>query len=66
MSTQKKTVAELQAELEAIIEWFESDDVDIDKAGAEYERGLKIAKELKANLQQTENTIKKLKQSFDA
>lgn len=61
-----KTVRELQTELESIITWFESDEVDIDRAETEYERGLKIAEELKKRLAETKNNITKLKQSFDA
>ena len=58
------TTSELQAELEAIIEWFESDEADIDQAAAKYERGLEITRELQAKLKTAENTITKLKQSF--
>lgn len=60
-----KKTGELQAELEAIIAWFESDDADIDQAEAQYKRALEIIKELEARIQQTENTITKLKQTFD-
>jgi exodeoxyribonuclease VII small subunit len=60
----KQTIAELQVELEAIITWFESDEVDIDKAAGQYEHGLKLAKELKERLHQTENAITKLTKSF--
>ncbi len=58
------STAELQKELETIIAWFESDEADIDKAASQYERGLKIADELQKRLQETKNTITKLKQSF--
>lgn len=59
-----KTTTELQQELEAIIAWFESDEADIDKAAEQYERGLKIAEELQKRLNETKNSITKLKQSF--
>jgi exodeoxyribonuclease VII small subunit len=61
----KQTTLELQAELEAVIDWFESDVMDIDKASKQYERGLKIAKELQARLEETKNTIIMLKTKFD-
>lgn len=61
-----KSIMELQAELESIIAWFESDEVDIDKAEEQYKRGLELADELKKRLIETKNTITKLKQSFDA
>ena len=61
----KKSTNELQAELEAIIAWFESDEVAIDNAAEKYERGLAVAAELKKRLSDTENSITKLKQSFE-
>ncbi len=60
-----KKTSELQAELEAIIAWFESDEADIDQAESQYKRALEIVKELEARISQTENAITKLKQSFD-
>lgn len=59
-----KSIMELQAELESIIAWFESDEVDIDKAEEQYKRGLELAEELKKRLTETKNSITKLKQSF--
>ena len=60
----KKSLGELQAELESIIAWFESDEADIDQAEARYQRGLEIAEELKSRLEETRNNITKLKKSF--
>lgn len=60
-----KTLNELQTELEAIIDWFESDEADIDKAEEKYRRGLEIAEELKSRLTETKNAITKLKAKFD-
>ncbi len=59
-----QTTAQLQAELEEIIAWFESDDVSIDNAAERYERGLLVAEELKKRLSETRNKITKLKKSF--
>ncbi len=61
----KKSTNELQAELDAVITWLASDEADIDQAEAKYKQGLEIARELKKRLEQTENSIKKLKVSFD-
>ena len=60
-----KTTQDLQAELDAILAWFESDAIDIDKAMQQYEHGLKLAHELQKRLKETTNTITKLSQSFD-
>lgn len=61
----KKSLSELQAELESIIAWFESDDADIDQAENRYQRGLEVSKELQDRLQETKNRITKLKTSFE-
>lgn len=60
-----KTVKQLQEELDAVITWFQSDDVDIDQAEDKYNQGLEIAVELKKRLEKTENAITKLKAKFD-
>lgn len=60
----KEKTAALQAELEAIIAWFESEEADLDKAVDKYERGLLIAKELEKRLQVTENSVNKLQKLF--
>lgn len=60
----KKSISELQAELESLVAWFESEDADIDQAEAKYKRGLEIAEELKSRLEETKNNITKLKQTF--
>lgn len=62
----KDTTQQLQAELEAIIAWFESDEADIDSAAGKYERGMMIAKQLEKRLQAAENKITKLQKSFSA
>lgn len=61
----KKSLSELQTELESIIAWFESDEADIDQAETRYQRGLEVAKELQDRLQETKNRITKLKTSFE-
>lgn len=60
----KKSLSDLQTELESVINWFESDEADIDQAEAQYQRGLEIAEELKSRLEETKNNITKLKQTF--
>lgn len=52
-------------ELEAITEWFESDEVDLDAALAKFERGMELATELKKELGEVENRVEKIKQRFD-
>ncbi|MBA2279001.1 exodeoxyribonuclease VII small subunit [Candidatus Saccharibacteria bacterium] len=61
----KQSMSELQFELEQIIEWFGSADTDIDEAAAKYKRGMELIALLQERLKVTENTVTKLKLSFD-
>lgn len=50
--------------LEDIVEWFESEDIDLDKAVDKFEDGMKLAGELKKYLETVENRVEKVKKSF--
>lgn len=58
-----KTTAQLQTELDEIIIWFESDQVDLDEAVKKYQRGTELIAELQNRLTSAENTIKKITKS---
>lgn len=60
-----KTVSELQAELESILDWFQSDEVSIDQAEDKYKQGLALAKEIRERLSSTESRIKQIKIDFE-
>ncbi|MFA6017890.1 MAG: exodeoxyribonuclease VII small subunit [Patescibacteria group bacterium] len=60
----KQTFAEAFAELEAITEWFETQNVDLDEGVKKFERGLELAKMLKEKLADVENTVVTLKKKF--
>jgi exodeoxyribonuclease VII small subunit len=64
MPTKKTTFAEAFAELEAITEWFETQNVDLDEGVKKFERGLELAKMLKGKLAEVENTVVTLKKKF--
>lgn len=66
MATKKITFAEAFAELEAITEWFETQNVDLDEGVKKFERGLELAKMLKDKLADVENTVVTLKKKFSA
>ncbi len=53
-------------ELEAITEWFESDEVDLNAALQKFERGMHLADELKKELGEIENRVEVIKRKFDA
>ena len=52
-------------ELEAITEWFERPDIELDQSLAKFERGLQLAQELKDHLQAIENKVQTIKLRFD-
>lgn len=59
----KKTTAELQKELDELLLWFESDQVELDEAVKKYERGAKVIELLQERIKTAENTIKKITKS---
>lgn len=51
-------------ELEAIVEWFETGEVDLDQALAKFERGMEVAQRLKHYLETVENKVEIIKKKF--
>jgi len=52
-------------ELEAITQWFEQTDVDLDQGLVKFERGMELAAQLKAHLSTVENRVEKIRARFD-
>ncbi len=50
----------MNSELAEIIEWFESDKVNLDEAVAKYKQALKLITEIETYLKTAENKIKKI------
>ena len=66
MSAKKSNfIQDKMKQLEEIVAWFESENVDIDEALAKYETGLKLANELQADIKSTKNKFVKIKKSFN-
>lgn len=65
MAEKKVSYQKLQSELDAILIQLQAPDIDVDEASKLYVRGMKIVSQLESYLKQTENTVKKVKQSFD-
>jgi len=61
----KLVFSEAFAELEAITEWFEKGETDLDDGLKKFERGLELAKACKSKLSEVENKIKELKAKFE-
>jgi exodeoxyribonuclease VII small subunit len=56
----EKNYKTLKTELDEALAWFDGDNLDVDDAIAQYEKALKLTKELEAYLKKAENTIKKV------
>lgn len=68
MTTPKapQTFEEKMAELEAILDWFDSNDVTLDKSVQQFERGMRLAEELEKDLSKARNKVEVIKQKFAA
>ena len=61
MSKEKK-IEENLAELEVIVQKLENGDVALEEAIAEFQKGMKLSKELQASLDKAEKTLVKVMQ----
>jgi len=61
-----KNYQQLAAELNQLIEWFESDSVNLDEAVDKYEQAMSLLKQMEEHLKTAENKVKKIAVKFDA
>lgn len=52
-------------ELSELLAWFESEQVDLDKAVAKYEEAMELVKQMQQHLKTAENKIKKISAKFE-
>jgi exodeoxyribonuclease VII small subunit len=62
----KKSYVKLQSELAEIIEWFESDQVNVDKAVDKYEQALELIDQLEKHLKTAQNKVRKIKAKYQS
>lgn len=60
MVDKKKTYQQMNEELNVLMAWFESEQVDLDQAVAKYEKVTALIAEMENYLKSTENKIKKI------
>lgn len=65
MAKKAKTYQELSAELAETMAWFESEQVDLDKAIEKYAAAMTLITEMESYLKTAENKVKKLAAKFD-
>jgi exodeoxyribonuclease VII small subunit len=53
-------------ELEAIVQDFESRELDLEKDLPKFEKGLELAKKLQGRLKEIENTVQEIERKFSA
>lgn len=58
---EKLSLAELMDRLDEIVDWFNSDEVDIEQATAKFDEGIAIADVIKSKLTDTENKVNQIK-----
>lgn len=61
----KLSLTELMGELNAIVDWFNSGDVDIEQATVKFDQGVQLAEAIKAKLSETENKVNQIKLKLD-
>lgn len=57
----KKDYKTMQSELDSLLEWFESGDVDLDQATEKYEQALDLIQKMETYLKTAENKIEIIK-----
>lgn len=65
MSGKNKSIGDLFKELEEIVEWFSSDDVELESSLAKYESGLEIIQQLEKKLGDVDEKLKVIHKKFD-
>ena len=66
MSKQNKTLKELLIEFDEIVNWFDSDNLDVDEAITKFEQGNELSEKIKKRLLDAKNKIEIVKKKFDS
>ena len=64
MTESKKTLNQKISDLDAKVEWFYSDDFNLDEAVAKYKESVAVAKEVQEDLKNLKNEIEVLAEDF--
>lgn len=64
MIESKKTLNQKISDLDAKVEWFYSDDFNLDEAVAKYKESVAVAKEVQEDLKNLKNEIEVLAEDF--
>ena len=65
MSVKKDTsIAEKMEQLEALLGWFESEEITVEEAIEKYGQALKLSQELESQLKDAKNQVEVIKKKF--
>jgi exodeoxyribonuclease VII small subunit len=65
-AAKEQTIAEKLEQLEALLSWFESEEITVEEALTKYEEALKLSKELESQLEKAKNQVEVIKKKFAA
>jgi exodeoxyribonuclease VII small subunit len=65
MAEPKKSYQQMADELTRLIDWFESDEVDLDEAVVKYEQAVSLLQKMEDYLKTAENKVKKISAKFE-
>jgi exodeoxyribonuclease VII small subunit len=65
MSAKKHSIAEKTAELDNLVEWFDSDEFELELALDKFKEAEKLAAEVEKDLMDLKNEVNVIKKKFD-
>lgn len=63
-AVKNETIAAKLERLEALLRWFESEEITVEEAIKKYEEALGLSKELEAQLENAKNQVEVIKKKF--
>lgn len=66
MSERNKTIAQKTAELSGLVDWFDSEEFELESALEKFRQAEKLAVDIETDLVQMKNEIKIIKKKFDS
>lgn len=64
MTEEKFNFTKAYEEIEEINEWFQGEDIDLDKALERYEKGMELIRKCKERLREAENKFEEIKREY--
>jgi exodeoxyribonuclease VII small subunit len=65
MTKAEKSLKQLLAEFDEIVAWFDNGDLDVEMAIKQFEKGSKLADQIKKQLETAKNQVEIVKKSFE-